>query len=57
MLLVILFAASRLAVDLIAGSIYDIKEAFTRKRFTTFIMIDLESALNTVLSNRLIIRL
>ncbi|KAM4067487.1 reverse transcriptase (RNA-dependent DNA polymerase) [Hirsutella rhossiliensis] len=45
------------AVDLVAALVHDIEEAFARKQVATLVTMDIEGAFDTVLRNRLILRL
>ncbi|KAM4067475.1 endonuclease-reverse transcriptase domain-containing protein [Hirsutella rhossiliensis] len=47
----------RSAVDLVAALVHDIEEAFARKQVATLVTMDIEGAFDTVLRNRLILRL
>jgi ribonuclease HI len=47
----------RSAVDLVAALIHDIEEAFARKQVATLVTMDIQGAFDTVLRNRLILRL
>ncbi|KAM5344599.1 hypothetical protein ACJ41O_013134 [Fusarium nematophilum] len=47
----------RSATDLIAALIHDIEEAFTRGQVATVVTVDIQGAFDTVLRNRLILRL
>ncbi|KJZ70202.1 hypothetical protein HIM_10425 [Hirsutella minnesotensis 3608] len=45
------------AVDLVTCLVHDIEEAFARKQVATLVTIDIQGAFDTVLRNRLILRL
>ncbi|KJZ69456.1 hypothetical protein HIM_11161 [Hirsutella minnesotensis 3608] len=47
----------RSAVDLVAALVHDIEEAFARKQVATLVTLDIQGAFDTVLRNRLILRL
>ncbi|GKU10992.1 unnamed protein product [Fusarium langsethiae] len=47
----------RSATDLVAALIHDIEEAFARKKVVTLVTIDIEGAFDTVMRNRLVLRL
>ncbi|KJZ70298.1 hypothetical protein HIM_10305 [Hirsutella minnesotensis 3608] len=47
----------RSAVDLVAALIHDIEEAFARKQVATLVTLDIQGAFDTVLRNRLVLRL
>ncbi|KAF4336512.1 endonuclease reverse transcriptase, partial [Fusarium beomiforme] len=48
---------TRSATDLVAALVHDIEEAFARKKVATLVTMDIQGAFNTVLRNRLILRL
>ncbi|KAJ0128294.1 Uncharacterized protein HZ326_28607 [Fusarium oxysporum f. sp. albedinis] len=47
----------RSATDLVAALIHDIKEAFARKKVATLVTMDIQGAFDTVVCNRLVLRL
>ncbi|KJZ72308.1 hypothetical protein HIM_08349 [Hirsutella minnesotensis 3608] len=47
----------RSAVDLVAALVHDIEEAFARKQVATLVTLDIQGAFDTVLCNRLVLRL
>ncbi|KAF6519542.1 hypothetical protein HZS61_007813 [Fusarium oxysporum f. sp. conglutinans] len=47
----------RSATDLVAALVHDIEEAFARKKVATLVTMDIQGAFDTVLRNRLILRL
>lgn len=47
----------RSAVDLVAALVHDIEEAFARKQVATLVTMDIQGAFDTVLRNRLTLRL
>ncbi len=47
----------RSAVDLVAALVHDIEEAFTRKQVATLVTLDIQGAFDTVLRNKLVLRL
>ncbi|KAG6989251.1 putative RNA-directed DNA polymerase from transposon BS [Fusarium oxysporum f. sp. conglutinans] len=48
---------TRSATDLVAALVHDIEEAFARKKVATLVTMDIQGAFDTVLRNRLILRL
>ncbi|KAM6513286.1 hypothetical protein FALCPG4_18932 [Fusarium falciforme] len=47
----------RSATDLVAALIHDIEEAFARKKVATLVTMDIQGAFDTVMCNRLVLRL
>ena len=47
----------RSATDLVAALVHDIKEAFARRHVATLVMMDVQRAFDTVMWNRLALRL
>ena len=47
----------RSATDLVAALIHDIEEAFARKKVATLVTMDIQGAFDTVMRNRLVLRL
>ncbi|TVY73798.1 putative RNA-directed DNA polymerase from transposon BS [Fusarium oxysporum f. sp. cubense] len=47
----------RSATDLVTALIHDIEEAFARKKVTTLVTMDVQGAFDTVMCNRLVLRL
>ncbi|RYC80080.1 hypothetical protein BFJ63_vAg17035 [Fusarium oxysporum f. sp. narcissi] len=47
----------RSATDLVTALIHDIEEAFARKKVATLVTMDIQGALDTVMRNRLVLRL
>jgi ribonuclease HI len=47
----------RSAVDLVAALVHDIEEAFSRKQVATLVTMDIQGAFDTVMRNRLVMRL
>ncbi|XP_044720088.1 reverse transcriptase (RNA-dependent DNA polymerase) domain-containing protein [Hirsutella rhossiliensis] len=47
----------RSAVDLVAALVHDIEEAFARKQVATLVTLDIQGAFDTVICNRLVLRL